>query len=120
MKKIITTIMILCLTFICSINLFACGNKAEQYYGTWNSVSAKIDGLTYTIEELEQLGDYTLSDFSIEINDDGKAYIYSQGQGNYVKWELTRKGIKIGERECFLEKELLSITNNGITIYLSK
>lgn len=120
MKKILISIFCVFLSIIFTTSLTACGNNEEQYYGNWNSVSAKIDEVIYTIEELEEIGDYSLSDFSIEIKQDGKAYIYSEGQGSYVKWELTKKGIKIGVRECFLEDELLSLTNNAITIYLSK
>ncbi len=120
MKKILSISFVICLLVSMSISLVACNNSAKQYYGTWNSVSANIDGTTYSIEELENMGDYTLSDFRIEIHKDGKAYIYSESQGTYVNWELTDNGIKIGVRECFLENDLLSMTNNGITIYLQK
>lgn len=120
MKKTLISLLFICVSIFFTMSLTACGNNEKQYYGTWNSVSAKVNGVTYTIEELEDMGDYTLSDFRIEIKENGQAYIYSEGQGSYVNWKLTKKGIKIGERECFLKNDLLSVTNNDITIYLSK
>lgn len=119
MKKLLFTFF--ASLMICfSLALLGCGNNEEQYYGTWNSVSVKKDGVLYTIEEIEGMGDYSFSDFRIEIKEGAKAYVYSDGYGSYYKWELTNNGIKIGIRECYLENNFLAITNNGITVYLSK
>ena len=116
MKKFLAML----LTVLMTIVLVACGNSEKQYYGTWDSVSAKVEGSTFTIDELETMGDYSLSDFRIVIKEGGKAYVYSEGNGATLDWEITDDGIKIGVRECVLKDDLLSIENNGITIYLSK
>ena len=93
---------------------------ADKFYGTWDSHSAQIDGSLFTIEELETIGDYSLSDFRIIIKEGGKAYVYAEGEGELLDWELTDTGIKIGIRDCILQDDLLLIANNDITIFLSK
>lgn len=93
---------------------------ADKFYGTWDSHSAKIDGSIFTIEELETMGDYSLSNFRIIIKEGGKAYAYAEGEGELIDWELTDTGIKIGIRDCALHDNLLSMTNNDVTVFLSK
>ena len=116
MKKFLAML----LTVLMAIVLVACGNNEKQYYGTWDSVSAKVDGSIFTIDELEAMGDYSLSDFRIVIKEGGKAYVYSEESGVTLDWKTTDDGIKIGVKECVFKDDLLSIENNGITIYLSK
>lgn len=116
MKKLLSILLcvVMCLSFV------GCGNSDKQYYGTWDSVKVNIEGDSFLIEELEEMGDYSLSDFRIIIKENGSAYIYSEGNGTTLNWKKTDNGITVGVKECVLEDDFLLIENGDITIYLSK
>ncbi len=119
MKRIFTILLMVVTTFL----LVACGKETKKesgFCGTWNVISAEKDGTEFTIEELETMGDDTLSDFQIIVKGGGKAYAYSQGNGVLVDWEKTENGIKIGVQEFALSDGKLSIENNGIKLNLEK
>lgn len=121
MKKFLISVTTLCLFLTLITSLFSCSNNQSQYYGTWKATSVEINGVVFTIDELEEMGDDSLSDFRIEIKPGNKAYVFSEGEGVYVKWEISENKIKIGIRECFIEDGKLVVQNNStIKIYLSK
>lgn len=131
------------LVFVMLLSLVACGNTTSKlesdeadsseagnsqvqenedwFTGTWNISSVEIDGSTFTIDEIEAMGDTSLSDFQIVIKDGGKAYVYSNGEGTLVDWKATESGISIGIRECtFDESKQLNLEINGNKLILSK
>lgn len=119
MKKFVT---ILTMLFV-SLSTVACnvqGNNKEELCGTWYAVSTNVGGSETTVKELEAKGDNSISDFSITINDDGTAYIYSQGNSTQVDWEETKNGIKIGVQDCSYEDGVISLENNNVKINLKK
>ena len=92
----------------------------KQYYGTWDFVCINVEGVSYSVEELETMGDYSLSDFKIVVKEGGKAYVYSDGYGELVDWETTDNGIIIGVVESKLDENLLSMEKNGTILFLAK
>ena len=58
------------LLFTMLILVSACGSKekgGKRYYGTWKATQAEIEGSVFTVEELEAVGDDTISDTYIII-----------------------------------------------------
>lgn len=128
MKRLTAILLTITMTFM----LTACGDTSSgeggtasesdknEYAGTWTVTSADMDGSNFTISELEATGDYSLSDVCMILKDGGKAYIDDGTTNGLVDWTETDNGVKIGVQECSLEDGLLSITNNGITLYFEK
>lgn len=96
------------------------GNGESTLFGTWNAVKVKVGGSQFTIEELETMGDYTMSDISFVIKEGGKAYVYSEGYGELVDWSSTSDGIKIGDIECSENDGFICVENNDIIIFMEK
>lgn len=96
------------------------GNGESTLYGTWNAVKVKVEDSQFTIEELEAMGDYTMSDLFFIIKEGGKAYVHSEGYGELVDWSSTSDGIKIGVIECSENDGFICVENNDITIFMEK
>ena len=95
-------------------------NNESEYWGTWDIHSVNIEGSLFTIEEIEAMGDYSMSDFRITIKEGGKAYVYSQGDGDFVDWTLTEEGINIGSRVCTIQDDMLTLEVNDNMMYFTK
>ncbi len=119
MKRILKLIST---TLLC-VSLVACGEQQglkDQLLGTWEPDSVVIKETILTIREVEDMGDDSLSDFSIIINDNGIAYLKDGDSSEQVTWEKTDDGILIGEVECSIEEDYVILENNGIQIRLKK
>ena len=97
MKKVIS--VLLAITMM-AIVLVGCGSKTDSLFGTWKADSVEVDGVKYTIAELEAMGDDSMSGAQIVIKDGGKAYVADGEDGDIVDWVQTETGIKIGEQDC--------------------
>lgn len=118
MKKRIISLMLaveMILMFV------SCGeSKESKFYGRWDIKNLEANGVTFTIAELEAMGDDSMSDFYLVIKEGGKAYVHSGDEGELVDWEVTDKGITIGVRECTYSENLLLIENNGVKVFFEK
>ncbi len=120
MKKILS--IILALTLI--LALAACGTEnnaqKDELYGTWQIVSVEADGSTFTLDEVEAMGDDSLSNISIVIKEGGKACLMENGDGDIVDWSKTSDGIKIGVIDCKIVDGLITIEKNGNVLSFKK
>lgn len=90
----------------------ACGSKekgGKQYYGTWKATQAEIEGSVFTVEELEAVGDDTISDTYIIIKEGGKAYLHDRYDSEVMDWSIEENGIKIGDFSFEYKKRTLSM-----------
>ena len=118
MKKIFLIIV----SVVIAMSLIGCNilSAESKYYGTWEVASVEKGDSTFTIEELEAMGDYSLSNFKIVIKEGGSAYISEEGNDAVVDWSLEGDVLKIGVRECQITDDTISIENNGNAINLKK
>lgn len=118
MKKIFLIIV----SVVIAMSLIGCNilSAESKYYGTWEVASVEKGDSTFTIEELEAMEDYSLSNFKIVIKEGGSAYISEEGNDAVVDWSLEGDVLKIGVRECQITDDTISIENNGNAINLKK
>ncbi len=119
MKKIITLVVS---TFF-AVLLVACGStemSESDYFGTWEAIKAEAEGSIFTINELEALGDKSLSDFQFVIKEGGTAYVHAEGEGALVDWALSDAGITLGVMECEYEEDFLKLERNSVIVYFEK
>jgi hypothetical protein len=92
----------------------------SYYYGTWKSCGIESDGVYYTVEELESIGNNNITDF-YNILGEKSAYVYIQGQEyDNVTWRTTEDGVVIGSNVMKLESGKLLFDYNGETLYFEK
>ncbi|MDR0951301.1 MAG: hypothetical protein LBM18_00030 [Oscillospiraceae bacterium] len=119
MNKAVTVL----LAAVVTLMLSACGittSGEHQFLGTWAAVSVEKDGSVFTIDELEAMGDNSISDFSIVVKEGGKAYVSAEGQSAMVDWSTKDGGITLGVQDCTFNDGKLCVENNGVKIYLEK
>ena len=96
-------------------------DNTGEFYGTWDAQSVCAQGTTYTIEELEVLGDFSFSGFRIVIKKTGKAYVYSAKDGGaMVDWVYENEEFLIGDINCYIDDGMLCVENNGTVLILEK
>lgn len=116
MKKLIATI----LSIVMSISLVACGNEEFKLTGTWQAAKAEIDGATFTVSELEAMGEDYFSDAYLIIKDGGTAVTIEKGKSDMINWEETENGYKIGYTECTIVDDLLCVDNGYGKVFFEK
>lgn len=116
MKKLLTLFLVV----IMALSLVACGGSEDKITGTYKADSVEVEGVKYTISELEAMGNDSLSTAQIVIKDGGKAYISDDTSGDIVDWEKTENGIKIGGQECTSVDDFLCIEHGEGTVYFKK
>lgn len=103
------------------LSLVSCGKSAEsKYYGTWEIVSAENDGAKFTLDELEALGDDSLSGISLILKEGRKACILENGKGDIVDWSVTSGGLKIGVLDCKVENDTILVEKNKVILHFQK
>ncbi len=118
MKKAVSFTMVFVL--VLSLIFSGCSSADSQYLGTWTATKAEHEGKTYTISELEGMGDKSLSDFRFVIAEDSKAYLTAEGTKMPLEWSKTDNGIKLGERELSFVDGQFQMENNGVTVFFEK
>lgn len=80
-----------------------------EFYGTWKSCGLTTEsGQYYTVEQLEDIGNYNITDF-YNIISESSAVVYIQGDiYNNVSWRTTTDGIVVGTNVMTLEKGKLA------------
>lgn len=116
MKKLIAIV----LSVVVSISLVACGNEEFKLTGTWQAAKAEIDGATFTVSELEAMGEDEFSDFYLIIKDGGTAVAIEQGRSDVIDWEETENGYEIGYAECIVVDSLLCVDNGYGKVFFEK
>lgn len=115
MKRILVAILALTLIF----SLAGCSGKNELV-GTWEVESVFIGESSFTVEELESMGDDSVSDLKIILKDGGKAYVLENGEGDLLDWEETEGTMKIGYLEFKLENGKLCMGEDDLKILFAK
>lgn len=132
-KKLCLLTLVICLSF----GLASCGgsdqktvteeeteekeDEASQYPGTWEITKVNVDGSDFTIDELEAMGDTSMSGMQLVIKDGGKCAIIEQGESTgIVDWSETETGIDMGVQKLTLDGEMLVLENNGNKMYFEK
>lgn len=116
MKRIIA--IILAITIV--ISLVACGEEEFKITGTWKAFKAEIDGVAFTVSEMEALGEDELSDFYLIVKDGGIAVAIQKGDTDKIDWEETENGYEIGYADCTIIDELLCVDNGYEKIFFEK
>ena len=115
----ITTVIVSIATIIMLVT--ACGGTSKNSLpGTWSAESAEYNGSTYTVSELEAMGDYSISELYVVIKEGGSAYVSDGGSGAMVEWSQQAGGIKLGIQDCKVVDGKIILENNGVTITLAK
>lgn len=117
MKKVIS--MLLAITMI-AIVLVGCDSKTDSLFGTWRADSVEVDGVKYTIAELEIMGDDSMSEAQIVIKEGGKAYVADGNDGDIVDWVKTETGVKIGEQGCTIVDGMICLEYGEGKVYFKK
>jgi uncharacterized lipoprotein NlpE involved in copper resistance len=81
----------------------------EEFLGAWKSCGLTTeDGKYYTVKQLEDIGNYNITDFYTIFNEkDAEVYIQGDIYQN-VSWHTTVEGVVVGTNEMTLEKGKLS------------
>lgn len=116
MKRLLCVLLVA----VMILGLCACGPNEDEILGTWTIDSVEVNGSSFTIDELEAMGDYSLSDVQLVVKAGGQAYMTADGEGTMVEWEKTPSGIKIGIRDCEIENGLLCASDDEKKMFLKK
>ncbi len=103
---------LLVLLFTMLILVSACGSKGKggnRYYGTWKATQVEIDGSLFTVDELEAVGDDSISDTYIIIKEGGKAYLHDRYDSELTDWSIEENGIKIANQTFEYKNRTLSM-----------
>lgn len=81
----------------------------KELLGAWKSCGLTTeDGKYYTVKQLEDIGNYNITDFYTILNEkDAEVYIQGDIYQN-VSWRTTVNGVVVGTNEMTLEKGKLS------------
>ena len=120
MKKKEILMAIICLLIVIFIMAACGGSSSDKFVGTWVAESAEVKGSVFSVDELEAMGDYSISNLFVVIKKGGAAYISEDGDGTTVDWKASGKGIKIGIQDCAVEAGKIILENNGIKIFMIK
>ena len=103
--------------------LAACGEKTrngagQEYPGTWELDHVAFGGSTFTLDELEALGEGGIQARMV-LKEGGKGYTSEGNEGAIIDWEKTETGIRIGEQEMVLKMDFFTVkymmTQSGIS-----
>ena len=103
---------VLALLFTMLILVSACGSKekgGKKYYGTWKATQVEIDGSIFTVDELEAVGDDSISDTYIIIKEGGKAYLHDRYDSELTDWSIEENGIKVANQTFEYKNRTLSM-----------
>lgn len=95
--------------------------QKDYYYGTWKTCGLVIStGEYYTVEELEKLGNYNVTDFYTIFKETG-AYVYIQGTVyDNVTWKTTGDGVIVGTNVMTLEDGKLHFSSGDEIVCFEK
>ncbi len=120
MKKIILAFLLIALL----LSATACSTtKDEKYYaGKWEVASLEKNGVIMSVKELEELGNYNVSNFGIILKENGDAYFYYSNNSKLGEWSLSDNGIVMGGNVLTLVKNQLKWveSNSGEIYYFEK
>lgn len=88
--------------------LAGCG-KESALTGTWKLDHVEADGATFTLSELEAMGEEELSHSVIVLKDGGKAYVSEGGDGFVTDWSRSDGGIILNGKALTLTDGLLRL-----------
>lgn len=114
MKKLLSVYLIIIMMIL---TLTGCGNSMT---GTWELKSVEYDGSTYTIDELEAMGDDSMSDSFIILKDGGQAMVSDHASKMDVTWSQENNVVTIGEQECELVDGKLVLDTGYAKLYFEK
>ena len=110
MKRKKCAILILFITMLILVS--ACGSGEQggkKYYGTWKATQVEIEGSVFTVDELEAVGDDSVSDAYIIIKEGGKAYLHDRYDSDLMDWSVAENGIKIEDLTFEYKNRTLSV-----------
>ena len=114
LKKMSCVILSMVLCILC---LTACGGKDmsdSKYVGTWTGTKAEYAGFEMSVEEL--FGDFTLT-----LQEDGKAVVFVDGEEEKGNWDETEQGVSLdGEMEFIADGDALTYETEGVIVYFEK
>ena len=88
--------------------LAGCG-KESALTGTWKIDHVEADGATFTLSELEAMGEDELSHSVIVLKDGGKAYVSEGDDGLVTDWSRSDGGIILNGKALTLTDGLLRL-----------
>lgn len=88
--------------------LAGCG-KESALTGTWKLDHVEADGATFTLSELEAMGEEELSRSVIVLKDGGKAYVSEGDDGFVTDWSRSDGGIILNGKALTLTDGLLRL-----------
>lgn len=99
------------LALLMLLTLAACGERTrngteQEYPGTWELDHVAFGGSTFTLDELEALGEGGIQARMV-LKEGGKGYTSEGNEGAIIDWEKTETGIRIGEQEMVFEDGFL-------------
>ncbi len=118
MKKFLS--LLVALVMVVSLTSCFGGGKKSSFLGTWEISKVEYDGVEYTMEELENLGDDSFEGILLVLKEGGKAGISESGYWEELDWEKTESGLVIGEIQCRFEGEYLVAEEEGNALYFVK
>ena len=114
---------VLALLFTMLILVSACGSKekgGKRYYGTWKATQAEVEGSIFTVEELEAVGDNSISDSYIIIKEGGKAYLRDPYDSELTDWTIEEGGINIAGQHLEYKNRTLALILDDNKIIFEK
>lgn len=90
--------------------------------GTWEVVAIEIGNESATVEELEAIGNYNISEMGCVLSSDMVAYFYQKAGVSEGKWSVTDEGILVGKNNMVFKEDTLcwEDTNSGETLIFQK
>lgn len=95
----------------------------KDVYGTWTFSKVTIDGSTYTIKEIEAMGDDSLSGVFFVFKEGGSVYMYAgeDDEGNFTyTYNEESNIITVGAKDFVIEGNELVVTADNGTVYMDK
>ena len=81
---------------------------ADYFVGTWEAVAIVIGDESATVEELEEIGNYNISEMGCVLTSDMVAYFYQKADVYEGKWSMTDEGILVGNNNMIFKEDILS------------
>ena len=103
MKKAANLLVLIMCALAVAITAMACGSADGTPYGTWKTEGAEVKGSMFTVEELEALGEYGISDMYFILKEGGAGYFYKDGASVLFEWTQTEGGVIINGGEYAIQ-----------------
>lgn len=122
MKKLISLFVAVVIIAVSLTSCFGGITGKRSFLGKWDFVKINDGGNIYYSFEMEDYGLSAFGEYYLMILEDGDAYMYDDGDMEYLSWVRTEEGLNINGLSGRFEGDYLIVYDyeSGMEIYFQK